>query len=65
MYFENGQAFHGEPNGLPGYNASHGCVRMYVNDAEWLRYDFIEGPNSGNQFRGTRVVVKPYLPLDT
>lgn len=64
MYFENGQAFHGEPNGLPGFNASHGCVRMYVNDAEWLRYDFIEGPNSGNRFRGTRVVVKPYVSVD-
>ncbi|VVC76958.1 hypothetical protein AQUSIP_22850 [Aquicella siphonis] len=60
MYFQNGQALHGEPNGLPGYNASHGCVRMYVNDAEWLRYDFIEGPNSGNHYRGTRVIVKAY-----
>lgn len=60
MYFQNGQALHGEPNGLPGYNASHGCVRMYVNDAEWLRYDFIEGPNSGNQYRGTRVIVENY-----
>lgn len=60
MYFENGQALHGEPNGLPGYNASHGCVRLYVNDAEWLRYDFIEGPNSSNRYRGTRVIVKPY-----
>lgn len=60
MYFENGQALHGEPNGLPGFNASHGCVRMYVNDAEWLRYDFIEGPNSGNHFRGTRIIVRSY-----
>ena len=63
MYFENGQALHGEPNGLPGYNASHGCVRMYVNDAEWLRYDFIEGPNSGNNFRGTRIIVRDYENL--
>lgn len=61
MYFNNGQALHGEPNGLPGYNASHGCVRMYVNDAEWLRYDFAEGPTSDNGYRGTRVVVEPYL----
>lgn len=52
MYFNNGQALHGEPNGLPGYNASHGCVRLYVNDAEWLRYDFVE--------MGTKIVVKPY-----
>lgn len=65
MYFENGQALHGEPNGLPGYNASHGCVRMYVNDAEWLRYDFIEGPTNSNQYRGTRVIVKAYdTPAD-
>lgn len=60
MYFNNGQALHGEPNGLPGYNASHGCVRLYVNDAEWLRYDFIEGPNSNNNYRGTRVLVRSY-----
>ncbi|MBX3708150.1 MAG: L,D-transpeptidase [Gammaproteobacteria bacterium] len=60
MYFQNGQALHGEPNGLPGYNASHGCVRMYVNDAEWLRYSFIEGPTSGNNYRGTRIIVKDY-----
>jgi hypothetical protein len=60
MYFHNGQALHGEPNGLPGYNASHGCVRLYVNDAEWLRYDFVSGPSAENSYRGTRVVIKPY-----
>lgn len=60
MYFNNGQALHGEPNGLPGYNASHGCVRMYVNDAEWLRYDFVEAPNVYNNFQGTKVWVKEY-----
>lgn len=60
MYFNNGQALHGEPNGLPGYNASHGCVRLYVNDAEWLRYDFAEGPNANNSYRGTRVIVRAY-----
>jgi L,D-transpeptidase ErfK/SrfK len=60
MYFNNGQALHGEPNGLPGYNASHGCVRLYVNDAEWLRYDFAEGPNVGNGYQGTKVVVEAY-----
>lgn len=65
MYFNNGQALHGEPNGLPGYNASHGCVRLYVNDAEWLRYDFIDGPDSTNDYRGTRVIVGPYSESDT
>jgi L,D-transpeptidase ErfK/SrfK len=60
MYFNNGQALHGEPNGLPGENVSHGCVRLYVNDAEWLRYDFAEGPNANNHYQGTRVIVYPY-----
>ncbi len=60
MYFNNGQALHGEPNGLPGYNASHGCVRLYVNDAEWLRYDFVEGPVPDNDFRGTKIVISSY-----
>lgn len=60
MYFNNGQALHGEPNGLPGYNASHGCVRLYVSDAEWLRYDFVEGPNANNKYRGTKIIVGAY-----
>lgn len=60
MYFNNGQALHGEPNGLPGYNASHGCVRLYVNDAEWLRYDFVEGPSPDNNYRGTKILVRSY-----
>lgn len=60
MYFNNGQALHGEPRGLPGYNASHGCVRLYVNDAEWLRYDFAEGPDASNNYRGTRVLIRDY-----
>lgn len=60
MYFNNGQALHGEPNGLPGYNVSHGCVRLYVNDAEWLRYDFAEEPHADNNYRGTKVLVREY-----
>lgn len=60
MYFHGGMALHGEPNGLPGYNASHGCVRLYVSDAEWLRYNFVEGPTASNNYRGTRVIVEPY-----
>lgn len=60
MYFNNGQAFHGSPTGLAGYNASHSCVRMYVNDAEWLRYDFAEAPTAYNHYRGTKVIIKAY-----
>lgn len=60
MFFNGGQALHGSPNGLIRKNASHGCVRLFVQDAEWLRYNFIEPPSGDNQGKGTRVVVLPY-----
>jgi hypothetical protein len=53
MYFNGSQGLHGSPasNVVEG-NVSHGCVRLQVSDAEWLRYNFVN--------RGTKVVVKPY-----
>lgn len=53
MYFNNGQALHGVPDSEVGEgNFSHGCVRLRVSDAEWLRYNFVN--------IGTKVIVKPY-----
>jgi L,D-transpeptidase ErfK/SrfK len=60
MYFNGGQAFHGSPGGVVRRNESHGCVRLFVRDAEWLRYDFVEAPNEDNNYRGTKVLVLPY-----
>jgi lipoprotein-anchoring transpeptidase ErfK/SrfK len=57
MFFNGGQALHGSPGGVMNANASHGCVRMFVQDAEWLRYDFVEPPMATNNYRGTKVVV--------
>lgn len=42
MFFHGGFALHGSYE-VPGYNASHGCVRMFVNDAQWLNQDFTSG----------------------
>jgi L,D-transpeptidase ErfK/SrfK len=39
MYFHGGFALHGSYE-VPGYNASHGCIRMFVNDAQWLNQNF-------------------------
>ncbi|MCX7121405.1 MAG: L,D-transpeptidase [Gammaproteobacteria bacterium] len=39
MHFHGGFALHGST--LPGYNASHGCVRLFFNDAKWLNNDFL------------------------
>lgn len=60
MFFSGGQAFHGSPGGVFAGNASHGCVRMFVRDAEWLRYEFIDPPDDYNNYRGTKVLVLPY-----
>lgn len=53
MFFNRGQALHGSPPGhvIDG-NASHGCVRLEVSDAEWLRFNFATV--------GTKVVVTSY-----
>lgn len=47
MYFYRGFALHGST--LPGYHASHGCVRLFFEDAEWLNKHFAT--------IGTRVIV--------
>jgi lipoprotein-anchoring transpeptidase ErfK/SrfK len=51
MYFTQDQALHGSPNVVDG-NISHGCVRLHVGDAKWLRYNFVQ--------EGTLVTIKPY-----
>lgn len=53
MYFNGGQGLHGSyPGNVIEGNVSHGCVRMHVADAEWLRFNFAN--------IGTKVVVKSY-----
>lgn len=42
MFFHGGFAMHGSYD-VPGYNASHGCVRMYKDDAKWLNKIFTNG----------------------
>lgn len=51
MFFHRGYAIHGATN-VPNYNASHGCIRVFPNDASWLSNNFIR--------HGTTVIVHPY-----
>jgi len=48
MFFHGGYAMHASV--LPGYHASHGCVRMFYEDAQWLNRHFIK--------HGTKVIVR-------
>lgn len=59
MFFNGGQALHGS-NAVFNGNGSHGCVRLHVGDAKWLRFNFAEEPNRRNEWTGTLVVVRPY-----
>ncbi|MGE3319377.1 MAG: L,D-transpeptidase [Candidatus Berkiella sp.] len=40
MHFRGGYAMHASAT-VPGYNASHGCVRMFYEDAQWLNLNFV------------------------
>lgn len=51
MYFNGGQGLHGSHE-LAEANISHGCVRISVSDAEWLRFNFSQ--------IGTKVLIRPY-----
>lgn len=51
MFFTTNFAIHGSYE-LPGYNASHGCIRVTPTDARWLSQNFLD--------YGSRVVVQPY-----
>jgi len=59
MYFSGGEAIHGSSD-VQFENISHGCVRVHIDDAKWLRYHFVEGPTMINHFRGTKVIIKSY-----
>ena len=58
MYFHKGFALHGADD-VPGYRASHGCVRMFVSDAKWLNESFVDIASDKNEYMGTKVVVRP------
>lgn len=54
MHFFRGYALHGSLE-VPGYRASHGCVRLFIEDAQWLNEEFIDLPGQGQ--KGTRIII--------
>lgn len=48
MHYHEGFALHGSST-VPGYNASHGCIRLFEEDAKWLNENFVK--------IGTKVIV--------
>lgn len=57
MFFYKGYALHGSET-LPGYNASHGCVRLFTEDARWLNHNFVATRNSRKGIGGTEVEIE-------
>ncbi len=58
MYFHKGLALHGSDD-IPGYRASHGCVRMFTRDAKWLNQEWVQVTNEQKNILGTKVVIRP------
>lgn len=54
MHFLRGYALHGSDT-VPGYRASHGCIRLFTEDARWLNEEFVDTPGDG--MPGTRVII--------
>lgn len=54
IFFYRGYALHGSSE-LPGYPASYGCLRLFVDDAQWLNDSFVELPANGKH--GTQVII--------
>jgi hypothetical protein len=50
MFYSGGYAIHGSYS-VPGYHASHGCVRTFIDDAKWLNNEF-------TKLGETRVIVQ-------
>ena len=50
IFFEENYAFHA--GNLYAENASHGCVRLFYSDAQWLNKNFVQ--------IGIKVIIKPY-----
>lgn len=40
MHFQGGYALHG--GAVPDFNASHGCIRVPVQEAQWLNQNFVK-----------------------
>jgi len=56
MFFYKGYALHGSKE-VHGYRASHGCVRLFVRDAQWLNKHFIDVIENPGDF-GTKIVIQ-------
>lgn len=57
MFFYKGFALHGSKD-IPGKRASHGCVRMFIQDAKWLNHNFVSVSREKNDYTGTKVIIK-------
>ena len=60
MFYHKGFAIHGSDD-MPGHRASHGCVRLFTEDAKWLNENFVQIANKTNNFSGTVIIIRPLL----
>lgn len=59
MFYSGGYALHGSYN-VPGYHASHGCVRLFPEDAKWLNREFAKPQPEGDLMVNIPIRLLPY-----
>lgn len=57
MFFYRGFAMHASTS-VPGYHDSHGCIRLFYEDAQWINKEFMDLPKYRK--KGTTVIINPY-----
>lgn len=57
MFFHGGYALHGSYK-VPGYDDSHGCIRLFIDDARWLNEEFVK-------IGITKIVIQKDTDLET
>ncbi len=59
VFFHRGYAIHGWRGRFTKRHLSHGCVRVSVEDAQWLHNEFLELPAPENNGEGTPIRILP------
>lgn len=57
MFFYRGYALHGSAY-MTGRRDSHGCVRMFTEDARWLNEEFVSLTDVNSDIKGTKVIIE-------
>lgn len=63
MFFYRGYALHGSPY-VVGHRGSHGCIRLFTQDAKWLNEKFVSTGDKKTGLGGTKVIIQALIDYE-